>query len=48
MKKGYAFAGVNAHLAQKISSVKEVVHRLKEEFALAEKRTLSAIELSHE
>lgn len=48
MRKGYAFAGVNAHLAQKISSVKEVVCRLKEEFTLAEKRTLFTIGLSHE
>ncbi|MBB4038144.1 NAD(P)H-dependent flavin oxidoreductase YrpB (nitropropane dioxygenase family) [Dysgonomonas hofstadii] len=48
MRKGYAFAGVNAHLAQKISSVKEVVYRLKEEFTLAEKRTLLTIGLSHE
>ncbi len=47
MKKGYAFAGINAHLAQKISSVKEVVCKLKEEFAIAEKVALSAIVLSH-
>ncbi|MDR2628255.1 MAG: nitronate monooxygenase [Dysgonamonadaceae bacterium] len=38
MKKGYAFAGVNAHLAQKISSVKEVISKLKEEFAVAEQQ----------
>lgn len=37
MKKGYAFAGINAHLAQKISSVKEVVAILEMEFAAAEK-----------
>jgi nitronate monooxygenase len=48
MKKGYAFAGINAHLAQKISSVKEVVCKLKEEFAIAEEVALSAIGLSHE
>ncbi|MBF0647900.1 nitronate monooxygenase [Dysgonomonas sp. GY75] len=48
MRKGYAFAGVNAHLAQKISSVKEVVCRLKEEFTLAEKRPLFTMGLSHE
>ncbi len=47
MKKGYAFAGINAHLVQKISSVKEVVCKLKEEFAIAEKVALSAIVLSH-
>lgn len=32
MKKGYAFTGVNVHLSKKISSVKEVVSKLKEEF----------------
>ncbi len=32
MKKGYAFTGVNVHLSQKISSVKEVISRLKAEF----------------
>jgi NAD(P)H-dependent flavin oxidoreductase YrpB (nitropropane dioxygenase family) len=35
MNKGYAFAGANAYLAQKISSVKDVISRLKEEFLLA-------------
>ncbi|MDR2065153.1 MAG: nitronate monooxygenase [Prevotellaceae bacterium] len=35
MKKGYAFAGANAYLAQKISSVKEVMATIKEEFAAA-------------
>jgi NAD(P)H-dependent flavin oxidoreductase YrpB (nitropropane dioxygenase family) len=35
MSKGYAFAGANAYLAEKISSVKEVMARLKGEFALA-------------
>ena len=38
MNKGYAFAGANAYLAEKISSVKEVVHQLKEEFADAQKK----------
>jgi NAD(P)H-dependent flavin oxidoreductase YrpB (nitropropane dioxygenase family) len=32
MDKGYAFAGANAYLAEKISSVKEVIAKLKEEF----------------
>jgi Dioxygenases related to 2-nitropropane dioxygenase len=32
MKKGYAFAGTNAYLADKISSVKEVVEKLKRDF----------------
>ena len=32
MKKGYAFTGMNVHLSQKISSVKEVIARLKAEF----------------
>lgn len=32
MKKGYAFTGINVHLSQKISSVKEVMTRLKTEF----------------
>ena len=35
MKKGYAFAGSNAYLSKKISSVKEVFENLKKEFALA-------------
>ena len=35
MKSGYAFAGANAYLAEKIGSVKEVVARLREEFFLA-------------
>ncbi|MCC8146756.1 MAG: nitronate monooxygenase family protein [Bacteroidales bacterium] len=38
MKKGYAFAGANAYLTQKISSVKEVVAKLKEEFDLARQK----------
>lgn len=36
MKKGYAFTGVNVHLTKKISSVKEVIERLKLEFMTAE------------
>lgn len=35
MKRGYAFAGSNAFLAEKISSVKEVINKLKSEFFLA-------------
>jgi NAD(P)H-dependent flavin oxidoreductase YrpB (nitropropane dioxygenase family) len=35
MKKGYVFAGANAALAEKISSVKEVVEKLKADFYLA-------------
>lgn len=35
MKKGYAFTGMNVHLAEKISSVKEVITNLKEEFLKA-------------
>ena len=35
MDKGYAFAGANAYLAERISSVKEVVQKLKKEFAVA-------------
>jgi NAD(P)H-dependent flavin oxidoreductase YrpB (nitropropane dioxygenase family) len=38
MKKGYAFAGANAYLTQKISSVKEVVTNIKEEFAIAKQK----------
>ena len=38
MDKGYAFAGANAYLADKISSVKEVVSKLKNEFDIALKR----------
>lgn len=32
MTKGYAFAGSNAYLAEKIRSVKEVIHTLKKDF----------------
>ncbi len=35
MDKGYAFAGANAHFADKIRSVKEVITKLKEEFEIA-------------
>ena len=35
MRRGYAFAGSNAFLAEKISSVKEVMNKLESEFFLA-------------
>ncbi len=35
MKKGYAFAGGNAYMADKIQSVKEVIERLKTDFFLS-------------
>lgn len=35
MKKGYAFAGTNAYLAEKISSVKEVIEKLKSDFLIS-------------
>ncbi|MDR0797004.1 MAG: nitronate monooxygenase family protein [Tannerella sp.] len=35
MKKGYAFTGINVHLSEKISSVKEVISKLKVEFLSA-------------
>ncbi len=35
MKKGYAFAGANAYLTDKISSVKEVIEKLKADFFLS-------------
>lgn len=35
MQKGYVFAGKNAYLAEKISSVKEVVEKLKTDFRQA-------------
>jgi NAD(P)H-dependent flavin oxidoreductase YrpB (nitropropane dioxygenase family) len=38
MKKGYAFAGLNAHFAEKINSVKEVIALLKADFSLAQAR----------
>ena len=40
MDKGYVFAGANAYLADKISSVKEVVGKLKKEFEIAQKKIL--------
>lgn len=36
MKKGYAFTGKNVHLSKKISSVKEVISNLKQQFITAE------------
>jgi len=33
MKKGYAFSGINVHLSEKISSVKDVITKLKAEFS---------------
>lgn len=38
LDKGYAFAGANAYLSEKIRSVKEVFAKLKEEFAIAEQK----------
>ncbi|MDR1169610.1 MAG: nitronate monooxygenase family protein [Prevotellaceae bacterium] len=38
MDRGYAFAGANAYLADKISSVKEVIAKLKDEFEIARKK----------
>lgn len=38
MDRGYAFAGANAYLSQKISSVKEVIAKLKDEFYSAQKK----------
>ncbi len=35
LKEGYAFAGQNAYLANKISSVKEVIAKLKADFSLS-------------
>jgi NAD(P)H-dependent flavin oxidoreductase YrpB (nitropropane dioxygenase family) len=35
MKKGYAFAGLNAHFAEKINSVKEVIALLKADYRTA-------------
>lgn len=36
MTKGYVFAGTNAYLSEKISSVKEVIEKLKAEFFLSQ------------
>lgn len=41
MGKGYAFAGANAYLAKKISSVKEVISKLKNEFEIAESKLIT-------
>jgi NAD(P)H-dependent flavin oxidoreductase YrpB (nitropropane dioxygenase family) len=35
MNKGYAFAGANAYLSDKIRSVKDVISKLKDEFEIA-------------
>ncbi len=35
MKKGYAFAGGNAYLSDRIRSVKEVIEKLKADFFLS-------------
>ena len=37
---GYAFAGANAYLTEKISSVKEVIQKLKGEFTISQNRLL--------
>lgn len=38
MDKGYAFAGANTYLAEKISSVKEAIAKLKSEFSIAKNK----------
>jgi NAD(P)H-dependent flavin oxidoreductase YrpB (nitropropane dioxygenase family) len=38
MRKGYAFVGANAYLTERVSSVHEVILRLKDEFRLATTR----------
>jgi len=43
MDKGYAFAGANAYLTEKISSVKEVMAKLKEEFIIAQQKVKTRI-----
>jgi len=43
LDKGYVFAGANAYLAEKISSVKEVIAKLKEEFAIAQTSAVKAL-----
>lgn len=40
LKKGYAFAGFNAHLAERINSVKEVIQKLKSDFSALGQNTL--------
>jgi nitronate monooxygenase len=41
MDKGYAFAGSNAYLATKITSVKEIIDDLVSGFKRAEKEALA-------
>ncbi len=41
MDKGYAFAGANAYLTDKISSVKEVIAKLKNEFEIAQGKVIT-------
>ena len=43
LDKGYVFAGANAYLAEKISSVKEVIAKLKEEFSVAQQKVLRKV-----
>ncbi len=38
MDKGYAFAGANAYLSEKMSSVKEVIAKLKDEFMVMQQK----------
>lgn len=38
MRKGYAFAGANAYLAVKMSSVSEVIQNLKNEFEISQEK----------
>ncbi|MEA5005285.1 MAG: nitronate monooxygenase [Rikenellaceae bacterium] len=45
MSKGYAFAGANAYLAVKMSSVKEVIQKLKDEIEVSQAR-LDAVMLN--
>jgi len=44
MDKGYVFAGANAYLSDKITSVKELINSLKDEFNLAHQK-ISTIKL---
>jgi nitronate monooxygenase len=41
MDKGYVFAGANAYLEDKISSVKELISKLKDEFTIAHQNMIS-------
>lgn len=43
MDKGYAFAGSNAYLATRISSVKEIIDDLVSNFDLAQKKQVAAL-----